>query len=227
MRRRAIPKNPFERFRHWLLEMDHMYGLHSDADVGRAVEILLDTLDKSITSGRVKNQKQPDIRIYILVFKSKYVELSDREYKINIRGQDIVVIKKVCDMLRTEGCSVDDYLCWFFDEFLPGNPKLCPPTIKSSCSEVFFERFLFVNKDKIKYQKERDAELLKIKKLTQEARILYRETGNNGGLQLVKDFRDSKFSLRQLEIKMDEFKDKVKGDKNGLTTPPTRGIKDN
>jgi len=218
MQRRSIPKNPFERFRLWLWEMDELYDLHSEVEVGRAVDILSDALTRSIERTSVNMKRKSPIHVYIAVFKGKYVELIDREYARDILGADIRAIKRMCDALRVESASPEDYLCWFFDDFLVDNPRFCPPTIKSSCSEAWFEKFLFVNKSKIRMQKQQEAQNLEVRRLTQEARELYRISNDETPLDLLAQWNNGGMTLKELGEHMDEFKRELeerKGNSNG------------
>jgi len=92
---------------------------------------------------------------FIAVFKQRYLEYTDFDYREAISPATQVVILHAIKRLHEEGSSQIEYLTWFFDEFATQerNKQYMPPTMKFVCSTFVLDKYLFQMKDALKMKK--------------------------------------------------------------------------
>jgi hypothetical protein len=181
--RHAVPEDRLERFMGLVYSLVEPFGVHEVPEVMHYVELLGQAIERQIVeskfSGTSQNRTVADRKKFILIFKNRYLHLTDLEYSRAITGIEGKLMNQVIKIMMDNGFEVDEYLTWVFDEFLPENQKFCPPTIKLICSGFIVEKFLYENKEKIKQRKE----ALIMKKasldLISRARVLIRIFVNN------------------------------------------------
>lgn len=100
-------------------------------------------------------------KIFIVVFKEKFLEYADFRYEEKITAINGQQIYRVCKRLINEGSSAREYLDWFFDDFASyeANKKFMPPTIGLMVQTWIVDKFIFQVKDNLKMRKRDVGEL--------------------------------------------------------------------
>jgi len=101
-----------------------------------------------------KDIKNTETNKFIAIYKQKYLELTDFNCDEKINNTGYILIRAFIEKLTDQASSVTEYLAWFFDDFLPVSPKLCPPTTRLAISNSITSKFFFDMKDKLKSRKE-------------------------------------------------------------------------
>jgi len=125
-----------------------------------AMTQLTDALDIAETmkgaggSGEMSN-KNLHARKMIQIYKDKYLELTDLNCEEDIAGATFIILSRLAEKIEQAGSSPQEYVAWFFDEFLrdPCNKKFVPPNIKLMATDFITQKFFFVNKDRFRTRK--------------------------------------------------------------------------
>ena len=203
--RHAMPEDHLERFMGILYSMMEPFGIDKVPEVCHYVELLGQAIERAVVEskfngGSAQHRMTADRRKFIVIFRNRYVSLTDLEYTRAITGVDGKMIGQVISILNDKGFEVDEYLTWLFDDFLAENPKFCPPTIKFACGSLAVEKFMFLNRDKIKQKKE---ELIRKKMsldLIARARVLIRTFANDENVKkkiadVLRSYRDGSIMI--------------------------------
>jgi hypothetical protein len=206
MQKHPVEPDNFKRFRAWLLEMSEMYGVESSKEVGRHVTLLVESLDRQIYDSTLT--KKPDImpvRKFIAIFSNQYRILTDYDYNRKITSVDAKNIDSLVKNLDSVGCSVDIYLKWFFESFLPNNEKMCPPTVGLACSQFSYSKFLYVHKDDIEKAEKQALALAAERELYRRAKELLEKTENAEIGLWTKQYRAGAITMEQWREHMNNF----------------------
>jgi len=108
----------------------------------------------------LKNER----KIFIVMFKEKFLEYTDFKYEEVISPINGNQIGRVCKRLLEEGSSAREYLEWFYDDFarIEANKRFMPPTISFVVQTWIVDKFIFAFKDSLKRRK-KDTNESKIK----------------------------------------------------------------
>jgi hypothetical protein len=142
-----------------------------------------------------RHKETGELRRYIAIFKARYLELSDSEYKNAISPVEGKMISQLCGNLQESGFTVDEYLKWIFEEFLPTADKFCPPQLKWTCCAFIVNKFMYVNKELKKERKESEVRSKMSSDLINSARVCMRKATKPEDVEKIKemsieDFRD-------------------------------------
>lgn len=104
---------------------------------------------------RAETTEKQDKRDFIAIFKHKYLEFTDFEYREPITPVHQAIIFRTVERLRQENSSPLEFLEWFFDEFATNerNKQYMPPTINFVSSTFIVDKFLYQMKDTLKVRK--------------------------------------------------------------------------
>ena len=178
-----------------------------------SLEIFLDNITttqslnniEKICSGEAKDVKNSETNKFITIYREKYLELTDFNCDEKINNTCYVIVRAFIDKLNKQGSTVNEYLMWFFDDFLADNPKLCPPTIRLSISSSVTAKFFFEMKDKLKARKEnKENSQRRLALMKLGAEIFEMTSDAEFGKQLIK-FGSNKMALTKFKKLMMEF----------------------
>jgi hypothetical protein len=104
---------------------------------------------------RAETTEKQDKTEFIAIFKQKYLEFTDFEYREPITPVHQAIIFRTVERLRQENSSPLEFLEWFFDEFATNerNKQYMPPTINFVNSTFIVDKFLYQMKDTLKVRK--------------------------------------------------------------------------
>ena len=139
---------------------------------------------------------------FIAIFKQRYLQEIDFEYKEPINGVVMAILTKVVERLLTEGTNSKEYLDWLWDEFFveERNKKYLPPTIQFVCSSWIIDKFIFLKKDSLRIRK-KDLVDATIKNIVLELAVKFMETTKD------KDFGNKTLNFTRGEITINKFLD--------------------
>ena len=94
---------------------------------------------------RAETTEKQDKTDFIAIFKQKYLEFTDFEYREPITPVHQAIIYRTVERLRQENSSPLEFLEWFFDEFATNerNKQYMPPTINFVNSTFIIDKFLY------------------------------------------------------------------------------------
>ena len=161
-------------------------------------------------------RKANDRRKYISVFKARYLQSHDWEYPTDVSPIDAKCIDSVIEKLSERGFSVDEYLAWYFDVYLPENPKMAPETLSKSACSYCYAAFMCANTAKLQQRKESQGEEADMLKTIERAKILIRGATTTQIVEKTKEalinFRERRIILIELKHILDELERQAKND---------------
>jgi hypothetical protein len=213
MARVPVEPNKLKRFRLWLLEMEDVYGVGSIKDIHHHVDLLIASLDRHIfESENPKKSQMTDVRAFIAIFSNCYRIMTDYEYNRKISSVDVKTIEVVTQELAKSNCGAEDYLRWFFDEFLPENEKMCPPTIGLACSKFSLSKFLYRYRDEIKKRDEKALLFTAERDLYNRAKVLFEKTNDSKIRIWTEQYRSGAITLDDLRNNIMAAEESAAGD---------------
>ena len=160
IQRNPVPDDPVQGFSMTVYLLAHQLGIDKIPDVFNYVEMLTESCARHVFEQQHKvppqRKEDKDRKTFIVVFKARYLQLTDFEYDRTVTGVDAKLIKQVNKKLADKSFTIDEYLAWIFDAFLDENPEFCPPSIKWVCSSFVMEKFIYEHRGKIKERHENE-----------------------------------------------------------------------
>ena len=157
------------------------------------------------------HKEDAERRRYFTIFKTRFRELGDFEYTSVITPVEAKMVGQLCESLAEKGFTVDEYLQWMFDVFLPVNDKFNPPQLKWSCCAFIVNKFLYENKDLMNTRKNDKLNSKLTTDLINRARVCMRKASEQAKTEdaekmkkVIKDFWDG-------GIVIDEMRKLVEG----------------
>lgn len=134
---------------------------------------------------RVESSEKQDKIDFIAIFKQKYLEFTDLNYRDKITPVHQLLISNSMKTLRKEGASPLEFLEWFFDDFATQerNKQYMPPTIPFTLSGFIINKFLFQMKETLKMRK-RDIDNIAISNMLLNIAIPFLEEVKDKDLSL-------------------------------------------
>jgi hypothetical protein len=183
-----------------------------DRNIAERVNLLVESLQRKIYDTRnPKKKKQTEVQAFIIVWKAKYLQLTDFQYTARINNIEIKSIKHVIERVKQLYFTVDEYLDWFFDDFLQKKPKFCPPNIKLICSEFVVMEFQYRFAGDIKRRKEQALVETAEGDILNKARALFRKTKNKLIRVWLKEYDSGTIGLVELKEKLDKAEESLEG----------------
>ena len=182
--RLPIPDDNVERFMGIIHSMVEPFGIDKISDVMHYIELLDQSVDRYLFN--LKNKVSPkrkeheDRKRFITIFEKRFLHSTDLDYSRPISAIDSRMMAQVAEKIEEKGFTVDEFLQWVFEIFLPDEPKFNPPTIHLVCTNFVVEKFLYQNKEKMKQRKEEDIHKKDALDVVNRARAvmrMYRELG--------------------------------------------------
>jgi len=150
------------------------------------VEQLQQELDKKMGRQKIKasnqikveNTENEDVRKFIALFRDRYAQETDMEYRTKLNPEELASIKSIVTKLREKDVEIDDYLSWVFDVFFDdqNNREKFSPVIKLICGTFVASKFFMTNRDR--FRKKREAVERKSRRdmVRDHGKKLFRET---------------------------------------------------
>jgi len=140
-------------------------------------------LGKKIKKEEKKSENQlenDDVRKFIAVFRDRYVNETDIEYKSQISPAEIGMIKSHTKKLSDKNVSIEEYMDWIFDVFFEDkyNKEKFVPGIKLVTGAFLASKFFMVNRDKIRGRAVSVQTKSKRETIRNHGKILYRSTND-------------------------------------------------
>lgn len=161
-----------------------------------AIAVSKTMADVNIVVGGEDSKKQIEVKKYIAIFKSRYLELTDFACEENVNGTMFVIIGGVVKKLMDSGSSVEEYLGWFYDTFLAANQRLCPPGLSLSVTDWVLKKFLYEMKDRLKVRKKDAFDSGKKLKLMKVASDLFDSVSDDSLGEMILKLGENKVSFK-------------------------------
>lgn len=174
-----------------------------------AVSISKSTADIEIEVGGDDGRKNIETKKFIAIYRKRYLEFTDFECEETFNGVAFVIIGGHVKKLIDAGSSVEEYLIWFFDDFLKENPKFCPPSSKTALSIWVYNKFLFKMKDKLRVRKKDAFNSGKRLKLMKIASEVFKDDSSQELGEIILKMSENKISFtKALSFIKEHFKEK-------------------
>ena len=213
--KRAVPEDGIQRFMQIVLSLVEAFGVDLEDDVYHYVILLQKSVERHIFnqrhSGVSRNTKEKrKVRQFIAIFKQRFLQLVDCEYGDKSSPIDGRLIKSVIEKVEEAGLTVEGYLQWTFDDFLPNNPKFIPPNIRQICANHFVVSFIYEKRGELKEARERGIEEKDIVDLANRARALLKsssisEDAKNNLKKSLKKTRGGDIILEELRAEIERL----------------------
>lgn len=147
---------------------------------------------------RVETSEKQDKLDFIAIFKQKYLEFTDLNYREKITPVHQLLISNNMRLLRQEGSSPLEFLEWFFDDFATQerNKQYMPPTIQFTLSSFIVNKYLYQMKDALKLRK-KDIDNMAVSNLLLNIAIPFLEETKDKDLSV----KILSFSKKELTVK--------------------------
>jgi len=186
------------------------FGVDRVKEVNHYVELLGLAIERHTVEAQFKPSPQKRMTMerkkFIMVFKQRYLQLTDLEYPRVVSGIDTKMIDQTIEAVKDKGFDLDEYLKWVFDIFLQENPKFMPPNLKQTCSQFFLEQFFYANREQIKSRNQEAIKKKELMDLVSRGRLLIRGTKDKS---VKEDVKTVLKAYRDSSIGMVEFRKKI------------------
>ena len=178
--RHPVPENICRAFLGTMWTMAKAMGVDKIPGACHYLQLAGDEIDRYLFEQKnpasTHHREDMERRKFIAIFRTRFLELTDFEYDKAITPVEAKMISQLCDNLAEKGFSVDEYLKWMYEDFLPTAEKFCPPQLRWSCSEFIVHKFFYENRDLMKQRKEQSANSKLSLDLINRARVCMRQT---------------------------------------------------
>ena len=136
---------------------------------------------------------------FAMLFKKKYQLATQIPYTEKFSGPAFVIFSSVMKKVLQAGGNADDYVNWFFDEFLKekGNEKFMPPPINLCMNNNMVQKFLYAKKDILKQRKLKEISNKKNKVVIDIGMKIYEKTKSDECNLTVRKLIANDISLRE------------------------------
>jgi hypothetical protein len=202
-------RKPVSVLKHFKHSLGMYWSIINNKNIRHDIDVLCETISREITNskGVVKHKRTSvgtEEKLFINLFKEKYLLYADLEYKTSIDSTDMVMIGDLIRKLREKSISVAQFLNWVFDVFYADkfNKKFIP-SLKYMCNHNLFANFMIQNMTRVKEQKKQEQIVNRERSVREQAKIIYRKTKNENVKMLIEKYNEGIFSLNDFE---DELK---------------------
>ena len=175
--------------------------------------------------GGVDEREQSDLKQdkikFFMLFKNKYLELTDLAYTDPFNPTDQLMVSRAIEALDQQGANYVDYLTWFLDEWcaIESNKKFLPPQLTFICSSKIRDKFLYLKKDELKMKK-KDIESMAMRNLLLQIAIPFLERVKNKDLSAkMVELAEGKISATKFFQLLKAFANKM-GDEEAIKQCP-------
>lgn len=157
----------------------------------------------SVGAGELKDNENPlskEKRIFIAIFKQKYVENIDLTYDKTLNPATNGILSRTIERLLSEGTNSQEFLEWLWEDFfkMERNKKYLPPDIAFVCNSWIVDKFLFLKKDSLRVRK-KDLVDIGIKNKVLELAVPFLKINKD------KEFGEKVLSLSRGELTITKF----------------------
>ncbi len=218
-----VPKDRYLMFKMRLTQDAEVFRVLDDPNIANCVDLLTKAVDRHVNDAvtgigksRFKRKSTEDRAQFISLFKTKYYQYYDVEYSVKITGTDMKIMGGLSGKLKEINSSLEEYLTWWFDDFLPNNKNIKPPCIGSLSSDHWLQQFKVDNSSVIKKRKKKTDDKLLSSNILEKARELmrvYREKDRDRAkkeetrkikalAQYILDYTNQKISLEDFAVEV-------------------------
>lgn len=176
--RTPVPENTCQAFMGMLWTWVKITGIDKIPAACHYLQLACEEIQRHIfqtnNPSATKHKEVSELRRYIAIFKTRFLDLSDFEYKSAVTPVEGKMVSQLCANLAESGFTVDEYLKWIFEEFLPTADNFCPPQLKWTCSAFIVNKFMYNNKQLLKERREQDIKSKLSTDLINRARVCMR-----------------------------------------------------
>jgi hypothetical protein len=200
-----VPEDRSEHFMGIVWSLVEPFGIDQIPEAMDCVKLLSESIERYNFEKKYKISPQKKVHNdrakFIAVFKSRYLEFTDLEYKRPITGVESKCINQANKTLQDSGFNCETYLKWTYDTFMVENEKFAPGTIKQVCSQVFLHKFLFEHKEQKDEKAKQDLMQKEGHMLLSKARTMIRGSDDKIFIEnvrnLVKQYSDEDIMLSE------------------------------
>ena len=146
MKRQPVPKNNLECYAGIVLSLSQVYGVKDIPEIYSCVEMLFDAIHKyrAAEENGIANLDSEEVaarkRLFV-IFLQKFKDTYGIEYPTKLGDTDAKMASLIYEKVKLFGVTVEDYMNWFFDDFLQDNDKIKVMQFKSLASDYFLNAF--------------------------------------------------------------------------------------
>lgn len=189
-----------------------LVGLYDICNMGGIIKTI--EVDGGKNIGFIKDNR----RKLIAMYKTMYRQKTDLFCEENIDPTTIVILDRLIEKLVNDGSSVEEYLKWFFDDFLSRkeNSKFMPPNIKLFVSNFVITKFMYEMNDTMKQRKKDAKDSKRRLELIKLATIVYEKIHDKELGSLIIKFGKNQVAYGSMEnyilslSNKDELKEELK-----------------
>jgi len=173
---------------------------------------------KEKKSVEVENTEHEDVRKFIALFRDRYAQETDMEYRTKLNPDEIGVIRSIVKKLRDKKVDIDDYLGWVFDVFFddPANrEKFAPPMIKLVCGTFMASKYFMSNRDRFRKSHVQEEKKSRREGIREYAKNLFRRTKDQAIQKMLEDENDGTITAEYLENQIREKEKTMKENVDG------------
>jgi hypothetical protein len=126
----------------------------------------------------VENTENEDVRKFIALFRDRYAQETDMEYRTKLNPDELGAIKNIVTKLREKDVDIDDYLDWVFDVFFDNaeNREKFTPAVKFICGTFMASKFFMSNRDRFRKKREAEERVSRRDMIREHGKILFRKS---------------------------------------------------
>lgn len=177
--RHPVPENTCRAFMSTMWTLAKAFGVDKIPGACHYLQLAGEELDRHVFEQNnpavTKHKDVSELRRYIAIFRGRYLDLADFEYTSTVTPIEGKMVSQLCATLQEKGFTVDEYLKWLFEEFLPVNDKFSPPQLRWTCCAFITTKFFYENKELMKERKDKDVRAKLTADLINRARVCMRK----------------------------------------------------
>jgi len=200
-----FPDDNYKQFLNLFLLLSEKYEISKDTKVANAAQLFVEAMLKKIYADDSNEFGQgKDIRRFFAIYNEKYKKLVGQANEQKSGPREINLIVDLISNVCNKSFTVDEYVNWFFDEFLPNNVKCIPPSFNLCASTNILSKFLYERSDVLKTRQDQDYNKKQLKDLINRTRFLLR-TFKEKNLD-TSDIVSKLTALREGKLETEELK---------------------
>lgn len=165
----------------------------------------------------IENTEGEDVRRFIALFRDRYAQETDMEYRTKLNPDEIGAIKSMVKKLREKNVDIDDYLSWVFDVFFDdaeNREKFAPPMIKLVCGTFLASKFFMNNRDRFRNQRIVEEKKSRRDSIRDYGKMLFRTTKDPTIQKMLENEYKGSVTTEYLENFLKKKEGELKGEKN-------------
>jgi len=166
--------------------------------------------NSGFSDDRNEGNEKEEKKKFIAIFKQRYLEFTDFEYREAISPITQTIITKTIQTIKAEGSTIIEFLEWFFDDFATQerNKQYMPPSINFITNNFVVSKYLYQMKDSLKMRK-KDMDNLAVRNMLLGIAVPFLEKCKDKDLsEKVLDFSRSKINPRKFIDLLKAFAEK-------------------